>query len=194
MISDLLKTTKDWSAFNAGIKSCQRCPGLNSVEFGTQNAPGYGNISSRLMLIGQSLCGKACIEAQIPFTGGSGILLDSAFEIAGIEKKDVYITNIVKCHPPENRTSHQHEIKNCRSYLERELAWIAPEEVICLGKDAWNFFVSDIDAPCTRKITRDGRNLTIHFVYHPSYIRRKPNKEREAYVKSIAHIVRRCTT
>lgn len=100
-----MNNTDKWLNLRHSIKSCQKCEGLNSKELGTENAPGYGNTNSRIIFIGQSLCGKPCIEAQIPFTGGSGKLLDLAFEQANIEKKDIYITNVVKCHPDGNRKS-----------------------------------------------------------------------------------------
>ena len=132
-----MSTETNWEQLRRQIESCNKCEGLNSVELGTKNAPGFGNKESKIVFIGQSLCGKPCIDAQIPFTGGSGKLLDRAFERANIAKKDIYITNVVKCHPVNNRKSHEHEIENCSSYLKRELSWIAPDTIICLGKDAW---------------------------------------------------------
>src|SRR2546427_8443393 len=97
------------------IKQCTKCDGLN-IEGVTESAPGYGNLYSKVMIVGQSLCRK-CMETQIPFTGGSGKMLDRAFEIAHIRKSDVFITNVVHCHPPENRVSFSQEITSCRSYL-----------------------------------------------------------------------------
>jgi DNA polymerase len=61
----------NWKQLEQQIKSCHECEGMNSVELGTENAPGYGNKKSKIIFIGQSLCGKPCIDAQIPFTGGS---------------------------------------------------------------------------------------------------------------------------
>ena len=148
---------KTWRQLNTEIKSCQWFEGLNCEELGTLNAPGYGNTESKVVLIGQSLCGKLCIEAQIPFTGGSGKLLDLAFEQAKINKKDIYITNVVKCHPPDNRKSNEHEIKNCIPYLKQELQWIAPSQIICLGKDAWAYFNKSIGSPCNKEITMNGK-------------------------------------
>jgi uracil-DNA glycosylase len=175
----------DWSTLNRQVKSCGKCAGLNDEAHGTQNAPGYGNTRSPVVIIGQSLCGKPCIEAQTPFTGGSGLLLDEAFSVAGIDKSEIYITNVVKCHPPGNRPSFDHEIDNCSSYLLTELDWIDPTDVICLGKDAWRFFSNDVDRPCSRQISR----RTVHFLYHPSYIRRKPADQRADYLEDLASII-----
>lgn len=182
--------TVTWEQLDAQIKSCGLCAGLNCKETGTLNAPGYGNTNSKVVLIGQSLCGKPCIEAQIPFTGGSGNLLDQAFQQAGIQKKDIYTTNVVKCHPPNNRKSHDHEIRNCITYLDRELQWIAPSQIVCLGKDAWRYFNKSTGSPCKRDVRLNGNVTTIHFLYHPSYIKRKSKEEQKKYVEYIAAIVK----
>ena len=179
----------NWHQLEHQIKSCNQCEGLNSVELGTQNAPGYGNKKSKIVFVGQSLCGKPCINAQIPFTGGSGKILDQAFEKAKILKHDIYITNVVKCHPINNRKSHEHEIRNCSPYLKTELRWISPETIVCLGKDAWNYFDETISKPCIEKFNFQDKPVSIHFVYHPSYIMKQPLVEREKYISYISHII-----
>jgi DNA polymerase len=183
-------TEIDWELLITNIKSCQLCEGLNCKESGTSNAPGYGNIKSNVVLIGQSLCGKPCIDAQIPFTGGSGKLLDQAFQQAAIDKKDIYITNVVKCHPPENRKSKEHEIVNCTPYLKKELEWISPEHIICLGKDAWGHFNKEIKLPCIKEVKMNDKITKFHYVYHPSYIRRMKKVEQESYITMISEIIR----
>ena len=184
-----MSTDKNWNQLKINIKSCDFCQGLNSEELGTLNAPGFGDTNSNVVFIGQSLCGKPCIESQIPFTGGSGKLLDQAFQQANISKKDIYITNVVKCHPPNNRKSQEHEINNCTPFLKQELNWISPEHIICLGKDAWGYFNNSIVLPCKKEIKLNGRITTIHFVYHPSFIKRKTKEEQGKYIESIAEII-----
>ena len=179
----------NWKQFEDTIKACCQCEGLNSDEFGTQNAPGYGNKASEIVFIGQSLCGKPCIEAQIPFTGGSGKLLDQAFKRAGIQKSDIYITNVVKCHPVDNRKSRDHEIANCSPYLTQELEWIKPMIIICLGKDAWSYFNKSISSPGSKDMELNGQTSTVHFVYHPSYVMKKPKTQREDYINYISEII-----
>ena len=188
------KPGMSWEQLNSNITSCHLCEGLNSVELGTLNAPGYGDINSKIVFIGQSLCGKPCIESQIPFTGGSGKLLDQAMNNAGVNKKEIYITNVVKCHPPNNRKSEENEIINCTPYLKQELEWISPEHIICLGKDAWGFFNKAISSPCQKKVKMNGSVTTIHFVYHPSFIKRKPKEQQEIYIDSISEIIKSCKT
>jgi len=187
------KMDKDWKQLNHAIKSCSLCDGLNVPALGTQNAPGYGSTKSKIIFIGQSLCGDPCINAQIPFTGGSGKLLDQAFEMAGIQKKDVFTTNVVKCHPPNNRKSQDHEIENCTPFLKKELAWISPKLIVCLGKDAWGYFNSHISSPCKKQIMLNGSITAVHFMSHPSYIKRKPKSKQEQYINSIAEIIERAS-
>jgi uracil-DNA glycosylase len=83
------------------IAACRRCQGLNEPHV-TGSAPGYGSLSSPVALVGQSLCEK-CMETQVPFTGGSGRLIDDALALAGMPKNSIFITNVVHCHPPGNR-------------------------------------------------------------------------------------------
>jgi uracil-DNA glycosylase len=97
----------------SSIRSCRACPGMN-VSGSTESSPAYGDPASPIVFVGQSLC-RACMASQIPFTGGSGRLLDAALE---------------------NRPSKPHEIANCSPFLTAELSLVAPELVVGLGRDA----------------------------------------------------------
>ncbi|MDB5712588.1 MAG: glycosylase [Sphingomonas bacterium] len=136
-------------ALDNEIAECRRCEGMNVARI-TASAPAYGCLSSPVALVGQSLCEK-CMESQIPFTGGSGELIDQSIERAGREKTDVFISNVVHCHPPGNRPSHEHEIVNCSPYLHRELDIVRPRLVITLGRDTQRvltFFYPRARVPC----------------------------------------------
>src|SRR5207249_3108523 len=114
MLDDEAKETR-YQALANQVKQCHKCEGLN-LERLTESSPGFGNLNSKVIIVGQSLCRK-CMETQIPFTGGSGRLLDQAFKIANMKKSDVFITNVVHCHTPDNRKSLPHEIANCSPFL-----------------------------------------------------------------------------
>ncbi|MBT4641562.1 MAG: uracil-DNA glycosylase [Deltaproteobacteria bacterium] len=184
-----MNSKPDWQRHESDIKSCTKCPGMNCPDLGTLNAPGYGNKNSRIVLIGQSLCGKPCIDSQIPFTGGSGRLLDQAFSKASVLKKELFITNVVKCHPVGNRKSKKHEVNNCTPYLKRELFWISPKVVVCLGKDAWNYFSQSVVKPSSKDFELENNQVTVHFVYHPSYIMKQPKHVREKYIDNLSKII-----
>jgi len=120
----------------AQIKACEKCEGMN-IHGVTQAAPGYGSVHSPVVLVGQSLCHE-CMESQIPFTGGSGELIDASLALAGVDKRDIFITNVVHCHPHseprDNRASKPHEIANCTPYLVRELNIVEPELITGFGQ------------------------------------------------------------
>lgn len=121
---------------NRRIAKCRKCDDLNVVG-ATESAPGYGDLSSPIVFIGQSLC-TACMATQIPFTKGSGYYIDLALSCSELTRRDVYITNIVKCHPPKNRRSKSSEMRNCVEYLREELIIIDPLLIVALGNDAAN--------------------------------------------------------
>ena len=110
----------------AQIKSCRNCKGMNIPEK-TQAAPGFGSVRSPVAIVGQSLCGP-CMAAQEPFYGGCGDILNEAFHRAGVAKKRLFVTNVVHCHPPNNRKSLPEEIS--RLIVDEE----EPEDDALLGE------------------------------------------------------------
>lgn len=178
------------------IKSCRRCDGMN-IEGITASAPGYGCLTSPAALIGQSLCEK-CMESQIPFTEGSGDLIDESITRARRNKTDMFISNAVHCHPPKNRASHQHEIVNCSSFLHRELEIVRPRLVITLGRDAERvlafFYPRARMSKPPFEIPRGRLPRGVPFIFnakHPSWIQRQHDDELEGeYVSNLAAAIR----
>lgn len=164
------------------ILACRRCPGMNEPGV-SQAAPGYGSFLSPVVLVGQSLCTE-CMTTGIPFTGGSGLLIDEALRGARLDKADIFITNVVHCHPaqPDNRKSEAHEKKRCRPFLSREIQLVAPRLVIGLGGDAKEALrLLYPDAP-ELEWGRSDRWTTVDlpalsFAYHPSYVKRPQRGE-----------------
>lgn len=178
------------------IKNCRRCVGMNIAHV-TASAPGHGSLDSPVALIGQSLCEK-CMKTQVPFTGGSGELIDEAIKRAGHDKVDVFISNVVHCHPPKNRPSHEHEIVNCSPFLHRELEIVRPRLVITLGRDAERavtFFYPGARAstllfePPRGRLPKDLPFLVT--AKHPSWIKRHhDDRLEEEYVSGLAAAIR----
>lgn len=171
------------------IANCRRCDGMN-IPGVTASAPGYGSLTSPVALVGQSLCEK-CMESQVPFTGGSGDLVEAGIKLAGCEKHDVFISNAVHCHPPKNRESHQHEIVNCAPFLHRELAIVRPRLVITLGRDAervMRFFYPRARVsvpPFEPPRGRLPKGVPLVFTAkHPSWIQRQHDDELEGEYKA----------
>ncbi|ALM19124.1 uracil-DNA glycosylase family protein [Mycobacteroides abscessus] len=179
------------------IGKCRRCDGMN-IPGVTASAPGYGCLTSPVALVGQSLCEK-CMDSQVPFTGGSGDLINEAIKLAGLKKKrDVFISNAVHCHPPKNRASHQHEIVNCSTFLHRELEIVRPRLVITLGRDAERvvrFFYPGarfVEPPFVPPRGRLPRSAPIVFqAQHPSWVKRQHDDQREKrYTQDLAAAIR----
>lgn len=178
------------------IARCRRCAGMN-VPGVTASAPGYGCLTSPVAMVGQSLCEK-CMESQVPFTGGSGDLIDAGIKLAGRKKHDVFISNAVHCHPPKNRPSHEHEIVNCSPFLHRELEIVRPRLVITLGRDAER--VASFFYPRARvsvppfEVPRGRLPKGVPFIFnakHPSWIQRQHDDALEAeYVSGLAAAIR----
>lgn len=176
-----------YQSLSKKILNCHKCAGLNK-KGETESAPGYGNLNSKIMIIGQSLC-RPCMVTKIPFTGGSGRLLDYAFEKAGIKKSDVFITNVIHCHPPDNRKSFPYEIENCRGFLEQEMNIIKPKTVIPLGMDA---VISVLGEQSWSQTVGKEIVLSKYKVfpqYHPSYIMKKGKVVIQKYVQNMAKLL-----
>lgn len=183
------------------VRDCRRCSGLNldppAVPKSTRSAPGYGDPLSPVVIVGQSLCGEPCIREQIPFTGGSGRLLDRAFEFAGVAKSELFITNVVHCHPPKNRASLPHEVSNCAEYLVEELRIMHPSVVIALGTDArkwlrdWALREQD-QITCIDRWSDPVEPLArrVLLAPHPRWTLMQPAPQREEHVKGIAAAIR----
>ena len=188
------RITRDWAALNDAIRDCERCrPELN-IEGQTQSAPGYGNKSSPVALVGQSLCGP-CMEPQEPFYGGCERFITAALEVHGRSKGDLFVTNIVHCHPPNNRASRTSEIENCRKYLHRELDLVAPRLVIGLGRDERAHRVLRERYPDAKPLewwpagpplSPEGSDTALMFFPHPSWVKFQPEPVRSEWVTDLA--------
>ncbi len=122
-------TLEEVEARSVGCQNCELAGGRTNVVFGA------GNPNARLMFIGEAPGRDEDIQG-IPFVGRSGQLLNKILEAAGIERDDVYIANIIKCRPPNNRTPLTNEIEACIPYLGRQVALIAPRVICTLGLPA----------------------------------------------------------
>lgn len=162
-----------WNDIERHIASCAQCP-LNK----TRHLPvmGRGNRQSGLMLIAEAPGGQED-QQGIPFVGRSGQLLDSLLGDCGLSREDIYITNILKCHPPGNRDPREEEKEACFPYLKYETFLLKPKIIVCLGRVA----AQRIIAP-DFKITRQHgtwtyrKNCALTATYHPSAILRDPSK------------------
>lgn len=190
--SDYRRTTYKLDLDNR-IKTCKLCPGLN-IKRVTESAPGYGDIFSPVMIIGQSLC-STCMKTQIPFTEGSGVILDVIFKKLGIAKRHLFTTNLVHCHPAGNRPSKPKEIQNCMPFLVEETLVVNPILIVGLGRDVKDHLSPNV--PFNQVMyhangPKKGRHVV--FFYHPAYFYRRSGvkgEETKEYIELVCSVLRR---
>src|SRR5947209_5798825 len=105
------------------VATCPLCRAL--VENRTAPVFGEGKLGAKLLLVGEAP-GRQEDKQGRPFVGPAGKMLDELLDKAGLARGDVYLTNIIKCHPPKNRTPYQYEIANCLPYLQQQIALVRP--------------------------------------------------------------------
>ncbi len=114
------------------VCQCRRC-GLGSLR--TNAVPGEGNANARIMFVGEAPGADEDAQGR-PFVGRAGQLLDRVIEACGLKRSDVFIGNILKCRPPDNRDPRAEEIISCLPYLQRQIEIINPEIIVALGAHA----------------------------------------------------------
>jgi uracil-DNA glycosylase len=152
-------------ALAAQIRVCTKCPLCQSR---TLAVPGDGKSSARVMLIGEAP-GREEDETGHPFVGAAGRFLDHVLEGTGINREDLFITNIVKCRPPNNRTPRVGEVETCTSnYLFEQIELIDPALIMLLGGVAAKKMlgVKSVNEARGRVIEHDGRQYLVG--YHPA--------------------------
>lgn len=167
-----------WTALESECKNCAGC-GLCStrrnIVFGT------GNTQAEVMLIGEGPGEQEDIQA-IPFVGPAGKLLDDMLEMIDLDRSKVYIANIVKCRPPNNRDPKPEEQQACRPWLDRQIGLLEPKLIVCLGRIAATSLIKE-DFRITREHGRwfDVYGRRIMATYHPSALLRDLSKRPEAF-------------
>ena len=152
---------------------CSLSSTRNNVVFGR------GNPHSKLFVIGEGP-GQQEDEQGLAFVGRAGKMLDSAFQSVGIDtNKDCYISNIVKCRPPNNRKPLANEVKECMPWLNEQIELIKPKVIVLAGSTAVQSYLN-IDEPISKLrgkwiIRNDIKYMPI---FHPSYLLRNPSKEK----------------
>ena len=165
----------DLSELAERIKSCTKCP---LSENRTNAVPGEGDPDSDVLFIGEGPGREEDLQGR-PFVGRAGQKLNDILASVDIERESVYITNMVKCRPPENRSPKRGEISTCFPYLEAQIASINPSLIITLGNSATKFIL-DTDQGITsiRGQLFDWRGeIRVFPMYHPSYLLRNPSTE-----------------
>lgn len=153
---------------------CKLCNGRKNIVFGE------GSETARLMFIGEGPGRDEDIEGR-PFVGEAGQLLTKIIENGiGIKREEVYIANIVKCRPPENRDPEKDEINSCIPFLKKQIEIIKPEVICTLGRIAARELLNrEFKITMERGRWQTYLNIPLMPTYHPAYILRNPGNERK---------------
>ena len=179
-----------WEALRA---ECAACRGCALADTRTNVVFGDGSETAEIMLIGEGP-GHHEDEQGVPFVGRAGQLLDDMLEIIHLDRTKVYIANVVKCRPPQNRDPLNVEQDACIGYLRRQMALLRPKILVCLGRIA---AMRLIDGKF--RITRDHGlwydvdGMRALAIYHPAALLRDPGRRPETFddLKSLQREVRR---
>lgn len=154
------------------VKNCTKCQELSITRTNTVFAD--GNVNSKLAIIGEAPGKDEDLQAK-PFVGRAGQLLNNILKACNLTRENVYILNILKCRPPNNRNPNQEEITNCKPFLELQIKIVNPDIIICLGSIAAKTLLNtETNISELRGNWYNYKNIKVMPTYHPSFLLRNP--------------------
>ena len=170
--------SKDLGSFYNEIKDCQLCPlGATRTKF----VFGVGNPDADLMLIGEAPGKNEDLQGE-PFVGRAGQLLDKILRAIKLSREEVYIANVLKCRPPNNRDPLKSESDTCQPYLKQQIELIKPKLILALGRvsGAW-LLGEDLALKDMRNRSYRYNGIEMMVTYHPAALLRNPNWKRPCW-------------
>ena len=165
---------ENWDEITRSIQQCTACELARNCS---QKVPGVGDRQADLMIIGEGPGHDEDIQGE-PFVGRSGQLLDKMLAAIGIDRDQVFITNIVKCRPPNNRDPKQQEAQQCRAFLEAQIGRVKPRVILSVGRVSAQSLL-DTKQPVGKLIKQmhqlPGTDIPLKVTYHPAYLLRTPS-------------------
>lgn len=150
--------------FNQEVLKCEKCE-LSKTR--TNVVPGEGNSKAEIMFIGEGP-GKNEDELGRPFVGAAGKLLDELIGSIGLKREDVYIANVVKCRPPNNRDPLPVEVDSCRDWLDKQVEIINPKLIILLGRHSMDRFLPNLKISIDHGKPKRFNGRVYMPIYHPA--------------------------
>ncbi|MBV6418590.1 MAG: Type-4 uracil-DNA glycosylase [Steroidobacteraceae bacterium] len=169
-----------WEALRSEVAVCVKC---RLCETRTQTVFGVGDPHARWLIVGEAPGAEEDRRGE-PFVGRAGQLLDSMLRALGLARDTVFIANILKCRPPGNRDPKPEEIAACLPYLMRQIASIAPDIILAVGRiSAQTLLGTDVPVARLRgRVHQFGPSGTpLVVTYHPAYLLRSPGEKRKAW-------------
>ena len=175
----------DWEALRSRVLSCTRCA-LHKQR--TQAVFGVGNREAQWLIIGEAPGAEEDRQGE-PFVGRAGKLLNNMLLAIGLKREEVYIANIVKCRPPNNREPAPEEAQSCAPYLARQISLIKPKIILAVGRvAAQNLLKTDrpVGNLRSKRFYYEQTDIPVVVTYHPAYLLRSPQEKRKAWQDLLA--------
>ena len=168
----------NWDDLEQQVRTCTRCA-LHETR--TQVVFGVGNRNASWLFIGEAPGEQEDLQGE-PFVGRAGQLLNEMIKALGLAREDVYIANVLKCRPPQNRDPSPTEAGACESYLQSQVALIKPDIIIAVGRiAAQNLLKTTTPIGKLRGHVHDYQAIPLVVTYHPAYLLRSQTEKRRAW-------------
>ncbi len=168
----------EWEALRAAVRACTAC-GLDKSR--TQTVFGVGSLIADLVVIGEAPGFNEDKQGE-PFVGRAGQLLNAMLEAIGFARESVYIANILKCRPPNNRDPQAAEVQLCTPFLTKQIALLNPKLLLAVGRIAAQFLLNSKTALGQLRGRLHAFNeIPLIVTYHPAYLLRSPKDKSKAY-------------
>jgi uracil-DNA glycosylase len=170
---------RGWQELERAVKTCTLCP-LHQTR--TQGVFGVGNRNAQWMVIGEAPGADEDRQGE-PFVGRAGQLLNSMLKAIGLQREQVFIANILKSRPPNNRDPRPEEVQACIPYLFRQIELVNPRLILCVGRiAAQTLLETDTSIGKLRgQLHRIAGNRPMIVTYHPAYLLRSPGEKRKSW-------------
>ena len=175
-----LADTLDWDALQREVAGCRLCP---LHEGRTQTVFGVGDVNADLMLIGEAPGAEEDRRGE-PFVGRAGKLLDAMLRALGMTREQVFIANILKCRPPNNRDPRPEEVRACENYLVQQINTVKPRLILALGRvAAQNLLKTEtpIGKMRGKRFQYGHPPVPVVVTYHPAYLLRSPREKKKSW-------------
>lgn len=169
------------SAWEELKQECLNCQACTLCETRTQVVFGVGDPNAEVLFIGEAPGANEDRQGE-PFVGRAGKLLDDMMAMIGLKRSNIYITNSVKCRPPENRDPMNTEKDACRGYLRRQVKLMKPKIIVCLGRiSAMELIREDFRISQEHGQFFEKNGVLMMALYHPAALLRNPNLKPQAF-------------
>lgn len=177
----------NWEELEEVVKQCRKCrlcENRKNVVFGV------GNREADIMFIGEGPGADEDAQGE-PFVGKAGKLMNMAFDMLGVKREEVYIANIVKCRPPNNRNPQDDEAENCLDYLRNQVILVKPKIIVLLGSVALkNILGKEYGITASRGKWLERKGILYMPTWHPAALLRDENKKID-FIKDLKQVIKR---